>query len=73
MPKLCKPTHKAIAFRVRAYYRHAQIHNYIPEMMIPIAVFGIKGKIKREGVFMIQTLIEELKEHDRNTKVTTTP
>ena len=61
MSKKCKPTEKAIFERMQAYARLLRIRNaYLPDGVVPIEIFGIKHKLKREGIFTIKNLIEEL-------------
>jgi hypothetical protein len=63
MPKQCKPTYEAINKRIDAYIRHLEMHdayNY-PSNVIPIEIFGIKHRLKREGYFTMENILEELK------------
>ena len=62
MPKQCKPTEEAINKRINAYLRQLQMqdaYNY-PENVVPIEIFGIKHKIKKEGLFTIEDILNEL-------------
>ena len=63
MPKQCKPTTNAVNNRINAYLRQLRMndaYNY-PSNVVPIEIFGIKHRIKKEGIFTIEDIIEELK------------
>jgi len=62
MPKQCKPTEEAINKRIAAYVRQLRIKNaYAPENIVPIEIFGIKHRIKKEGLFTMEDILNELK------------
>ena len=67
MPKQCKPTREAVWTRIEAAERLNRINdatfhdNYRGDYIVPIEIFGIKHKIKKEGLFTIDDIIEELK------------
>lgn len=63
MPRKCKPTEEAINMRINAHSRLLKMKDaYIyPSNVFPIEIFGIKHRIKREGIFTMENIIEELK------------
>jgi hypothetical protein len=62
MPKQCKPTEEAINMRIDAYLRQLRMNDaYAPENIVPIEIFGIKHKIKQEGLFTMEDILNELK------------
>jgi hypothetical protein len=62
MPKQCKPTEEAINKRIDAYLRQLRIKDaFILDNIVPIEIFGIKHRIKKEGLFTIADILEELK------------
>ena len=62
MPRQCKPTEEAVNMRIEAYIRQLRIkeaYSYPPNI-VPIEIFGIKHRIKKEGLFTIADIISEL-------------
>jgi hypothetical protein len=60
MPRQCKGTREAVINRINAVERHRRMTNCQQGTIIDISCFGIKHRIKREGIFTIEDLIKEL-------------
>ena len=60
MPKKCKPTKEAVDMRIKAYYRQLR-RLEAQNNIVPLDIFGIKHRIKKEGIFTIDDIIKELK------------
>jgi len=63
MPRQCKPTKEAINMRIDAHIRLLRMKDAWtgPDNIVPIEIFGIKHRIKQEGLFTMEDLLEELK------------
>ncbi len=67
MPKECKPTMEAINKRIDAYLRQLRMKEaYIPDDIVPVEIFGIKHKVRQEGLFTMEDILREL-EYDHTT------
>jgi hypothetical protein len=63
MPKQCKPTEEAVNKRIEAFLRQLRMkdaYNY-PANVVPINIFGIKHRLKKEGIFTIEDILKELR------------
>ncbi len=68
MPQLCKPTIRAINFRIAAAKRHQRIYSYyVPDNILPLEIFGIKNSSVK-GLISITTILSILKEENNTLK-----